>query len=84
MGRVLKPISGGFDFMKCLLEDRECNNCGACDICDLYPGKICDNCCACIDDPSGLRTIIIRKEDLEADEVEKPQKIYRRKASAKK
>ncbi len=71
--------------MNCLMENRECNNCGACDICDLDPGKICDNCCACIEDQSSaLRTILVRKEDIEADEAtEKAQKIYRRKPLSK-
>lgn len=71
--------------MNCLLEDRECINCGACDICDLNPGKICDNCCDCIEDKSSeLRTVIIKKEDIEADEgPEKPHKIYRCKPSSK-
>ena len=34
---------------ECVLYDRECINCGECDICDLDPKKICDNCGKCID-----------------------------------
>jgi hypothetical protein len=34
---------------QCVLEDRPCNDCGKCLICDLDSGKICDNCCRCID-----------------------------------
>lgn len=34
----------------CVLEEGElCSGCGACDICDLDPKKICDNCGKCID-----------------------------------
>lgn len=33
----------------CELYDRECINCGECDICDLDPNKKCDNCGKCID-----------------------------------
>ncbi|MBR5614617.1 MAG: hypothetical protein IKW64_04870 [Clostridia bacterium] len=33
----------------CVLYDRECINCGECDICDLDPKKVCDNCGKCID-----------------------------------
>lgn len=34
---------------KCELYDRDCINCGECDICDLNPYKKCDNCGKCID-----------------------------------
>lgn len=34
---------------ECVLMDRECTDCGECNICDLDPDKICDNCCVCID-----------------------------------
>ncbi len=34
---------------ECVLYDRQCINCGECDICDLDPKKICDNCGKCID-----------------------------------
>ena len=33
----------------CVLYDRECINCGECEMCDLDPLKICDNCGKCID-----------------------------------
>lgn len=34
---------------ECVLYDRECINCGECDICDLDPKKKCDNCGACLE-----------------------------------
>lgn len=34
---------------ECVLFDRECIDCGECDICDLDPNKICDNCGKCLD-----------------------------------
>ncbi len=34
---------------ECVLYDRECVNCGECDICDMDPKKICDNCGKCIE-----------------------------------
>ena len=34
---------------QCVLYDRQCVNCGECDICDLDPKKICDNCGRCIE-----------------------------------
>ncbi len=37
---------------KCVLEDKECLNCGECDICDLDRNKICDNCGKCIEPDS--------------------------------
>lgn len=33
----------------CELYDRECINCMECEICDLDPNKICDNCGKCLD-----------------------------------
>lgn len=33
---------------KCVLYDRACIECGECNVCDLDPGKICDNCGKCI------------------------------------
>lgn len=44
---------------ECVLMDRECTDCGECNICDLDPGKICDNCCACIDKNADYNSIEI-------------------------
>lgn len=34
----------------CVLEEgKVCTDCGECDVCDLDPNKICDNCCKCIE-----------------------------------
>lgn len=44
---------------QCVLEDRECTNCGECDRCDLDPNKICDNCGICIASSDDERTILI-------------------------
>lgn len=33
---------------RCILYDRECIECGECNLCDLDPSKICDNCGKCI------------------------------------
>lgn len=33
----------------CVLYERECIDCGECDICDLDDNKICDNCGKCLD-----------------------------------
>lgn len=32
----------------CVLYERECIDCGECDVCDLDDGKICDNCGKCL------------------------------------
>jgi hypothetical protein len=51
--------------------DRECTDCGECNICDLDPNKICDNCCACIDKTADYTSIeideIIEDENAELD-----------------
>ena len=61
---------------ECVLMERECFGCGECDICDLNPNKICDNCCVCIDKDADYKgidideiieddSIILDQEDLE-------------------
>lgn len=37
------------DVEKCVLYDRDCIGCMECEICDLDPDKICDNCGKCIE-----------------------------------
>ncbi len=34
---------------QCILYERECIECGECNMCDLDSGKICDNCGKCIE-----------------------------------
>lgn len=33
---------------QCVLYDRECTGCLECEMCDLDPNKICDNCGKCL------------------------------------
>ena len=53
----------------CILYDRECIECGECEICDLDSSKICDNCMKCIQSNADYRAIIID----EIEEVGKSQ-----------
>lgn len=34
---------------ECVLYDRDCIDCGECEVCDLDSNKICDNCGKCIE-----------------------------------
>ena len=34
---------------ECVLYDRECIGCMECEVCDIDPDKICDNCGKCLD-----------------------------------
>lgn len=44
---------GANSMKKCVLEEKECINCGKCDDrCELDPSKICDNCFRCLDTDS--------------------------------
>ncbi len=54
---------------ECVLTERECIDCGECDICDLNPNKICDNCCVCIDKGADFNSVEI-DEIIEADSTE--------------
>ncbi len=42
---------------ECVLYDRICTGCMECDMCDLDPQKICDNCGKCIqmDDVASIK-----------------------------
>ena len=45
---------------KCILQDRDCINCGECDICDLDPNKRCDDCGKCLEsDVDDYRSLYI-------------------------
>ena len=44
---------------ECVLMDRECNDCGECDICDLDRSKICNDCCNCIDNDADFKGVYI-------------------------
>ena len=44
---------------ECILEDRECTNCGECELCDLDKNKKCDNCGKCIETSAESRAIRI-------------------------
>jgi len=57
---------------ECILMDRECTDCGECNICDLDPNKICDNCCACIEKDADYSSVeideIIEDDGIISDE----------------
>lgn len=45
---------------KCVLDENKiCNDCGECDVCDLTPDKKCDNCGKCIGLDADSRAIEI-------------------------
>lgn len=46
---------------QCVLEERICNNCGECDLCDLDSAKVCDNCMKCVLPEEDYKGIIIEK-----------------------
>lgn len=63
-----KKIYTNIIMMDCVLYDRECINCGECDMCDLDPNKYCDNCGKCIDSDSEYRAIKISEIKLNEEE----------------
>lgn len=50
---------------ECVLYDRECIGCMECELCDLDPKKICDNCGKCLDikDVASIQITGIEKEE---------------------
>ena len=54
-----------FCMAKCVLYDRECIECGECNICDINPDKVCDNCGKCIEVESDYAEIEIESVESE-------------------
>ena len=54
--------------MKCVLQDKDCVECGKCNLCDLDPQKVCDNCCKCIDEDEVDYNGIVIDEIIEEEE----------------
>jgi len=59
---------GGFK-KECVLYERECIDCGECEMCDLIPTKVCDNCGKCINFQD-VASIKIEKIYMNPDEYE--------------
>ncbi len=56
---------------KCILYDnRMCDNCGECNMCDLDPKKVCDSCGACLDMDDDYNTLDI---DLVMEDNDEPE-----------
>lgn len=54
---------------KCILDDEKiCDNCGECDLCDLDSSKVCNNCGKCIEIDDDNITINIDKIYMFEDE----------------
>ncbi|MBO5926045.1 MAG: hypothetical protein J6Q38_00590 [Clostridia bacterium] len=43
----------------CVLYDRICINCGECNMCDLNPLKVCDNCLKCLESDAQYNAVKI-------------------------
>lgn len=52
----------------CVMYDRDCINCGECEICDLDPNKKCDNCGKCIEDGADYSTVDVELINENGDE----------------
>lgn len=58
---------------KCFLYDNKiCDNCGECNMCDLDPKKVCDSCGACLDMDDEYNTLDI---DLVMEETDDPEML---------
>ncbi len=57
---------------ECVLYNRECTNCGECEICDLDPKKKCDNCGKCLEADDDYNTVDV---DLTLEENEDPEML---------
>jgi len=63
---------------KCELYDRDCINCGECDICDLDSSKHCDDCGRCLNLTEDYLTLnvdeFLKKSDDSNKKVKLPSK----------
>ncbi len=58
---------------KCILYDNKiCDNCGECNMCDLDPKKVCDSCGICLDMDDDYNTLDI---DLAMEESDDPEML---------
>ncbi len=58
---------------KCILYDNKlCDNCGECNMCDLDPKKVCDSCGICLDMDDDYNTLDI---DLVMEENDDPEML---------
>lgn len=67
---------------KCELYDRECINCGECDVCDLDPAKRCDDCGRCIEEVDDYRSITINdfmQQNITKEQIDKISKKLQKK-----
>ena len=58
------------EFKECVLRPGgECTDCGECEMCDLEPNKVCDNCMRCLNlDKADYRAIEIDEIIMEEKE----------------
>ena len=57
----------------CILYDNKiCDNCGECNMCDLDPKKVCDSCGACLDMDNDYNTVDV---DLTMEETDEPEML---------
>jgi hypothetical protein len=47
--------------MDCRLFERECIDCGECDVCDLDVDKICDNCMRCLETDADYSGVLVNE-----------------------
>ncbi len=71
---------------QCELYDRECINCGECDLCDLDPAKHCDDCGRCLEDVEEYRSVNIHdflKQNITKEQINKMEKKLAEKDAVK-
>lgn len=57
----------------CILYDNKiCDNCGECNMCDLDPKKVCDSCGACLDMDDDYKTLDV---DLTLEDSDDPEML---------
>ena len=58
---------------ECVLYDRPCIECGECNMCDLDPTKVCDNCMRCVKRDADFAAVLIDEimdpKDADADDI---------------
>ncbi len=71
---------------QCELYDRECIDCGECDMCDLNPEKHCDDCGRCLEESEDYRSVTVQdffKQNVTKEQLARMEKeLLKRQAEA--
>lgn len=61
---------------QCVLYERECIECGECNVCDIDPSKVCDNCGRCIGLDGKLEYLAVKVDGIIREDMDPNDYLY--------